>query len=141
MGRIPRRRPARSDSSQHSVNLLAAKRNTHACVRCRRAPQGDISENHYSRAYSIPRVITTAGRCAAKHTDDPDVAMNILAMKNFGSTHSNSRRCRAREPPIGQEDHCCATTRSVTIPTVQRLAIPEASPACLVRIAGFDVSL
>src|ERR1700746_2439477 len=87
-----------------------------------------------------PRVITTAGRCAAKHTDDPDVAMNILAMKNFGSTHSNSRRCRAREPPIGQEDRCCATTRSVTIPAVQPLAIPEASPACLGRIAGFDVS-
>jgi hypothetical protein len=29
-------------------------------------------ENHYSGAYSIPRVIPAANRCAAGHACDPD---------------------------------------------------------------------
>jgi hypothetical protein len=53
-----------------------------------------------------------------------------------------ARQCRAREPPIGQQDHRCATTRSVAVAAVQRLVITEASPTpAFGRITGFDVFL
>jgi hypothetical protein len=122
------------------VNLLAAKRNTHACVHRRLAPKRGVSENRYSGAYSIPRVIPTAQPLRRQaHRRSPDVAMHIPAMsKNFGLPTAMSRR----EPSIGQQDHRCATTRSAAVAAVQRLVIPEASPTpAFGRITGFDVFL